>query len=222
MCFIGLATLMGLIVEIPIIVHSLGTCFMSDGNEDQPMPFDMDFIAMLKVGTNDEQVDRVVESYAHDWWNNSHPRWTVYPDDEKLLSTWTLWHCLNYHQEPQCATGDEAETEITSTLQLPDPGATYLHGTTNICGTTHSTSVADPCPHCDIHRTLSGDIYAELVSLKSFTSAMAVSSGNDVEIASCWACGFYTLYETMLLKELPSALLTVKGTSSSPQKTRLG
>ena len=72
---------------------------MSNSDEDQPMPFDMDFIAMLEVGTKDEQVDRVVESYAHDWWNNSHPRWTVCPDNENLLSTWMLWCCLNYHQE---------------------------------------------------------------------------------------------------------------------------
>ena len=118
--------------------------------------------------------------------------------------------------------GDEAETEITPTLQLQDPGATYLHSTTDIHSTAHSTSVTDPCPHCDIYCMLSGDMYMELVSLKSFTSAMAILSGNNVEIASRRACGFYTLHETVLLKELSSAPITIKGISSGPQKTRLG
>ena len=70
MCYISMATAMGLNFDIPIVVHSLAMLLFSQNGMKLPILFDFRFIAMLKVGTNDNKMDKVVHSYAHDWWND--------------------------------------------------------------------------------------------------------------------------------------------------------
>jgi hypothetical protein len=94
MCFVGVATSIGQIVEIPILLRSLAQSFQFGWPEEATLPFDSDFIAMLEVGTNEEQPHRVVTSYAFDWWNN---RRSAFPTPGQRLSTATVEACLEYH-----------------------------------------------------------------------------------------------------------------------------
>ena len=70
MCYISMATAMGLNFDIPIVVCSFTMLLFSQNGMKLPIPFDFGFIAMLEVGMNDNQMDKVVHSYAHDWWND--------------------------------------------------------------------------------------------------------------------------------------------------------
>ena len=70
MCFVGIATAIGQIFDIPIVLHSLAMSLSSNCGVKLPIPFNLGYVAMLKVGMNGNQMDRVVDSYAHDWWNN--------------------------------------------------------------------------------------------------------------------------------------------------------
>jgi hypothetical protein len=78
----------------------------------------------------------------------------------------------------------------------------------------------DDCPDCEIYRNLAGDMYSELVSLLRFSSTMAMSSENDVDVVIRRAGGFFILQEKVTLKELSSQSLNVKGIGSGTQSTR--
>ena len=95
MCYVSMTTAMGLNFDIPIVLHSLTMSLFSKNGMKLPIPFDLGFIAMLKVGTNDNQIDKVVNSYAHDWWND-HTR-TKCPPYSAMFTTGTVDICLAHH-----------------------------------------------------------------------------------------------------------------------------
>ena len=95
MCYIGMATAMGLNFNIPIVLHSLTMSLFSQNGMKLPIPFDLGFIAMLEVGTNDNQMDKVVHSYAHDWWND-HTR-TKVPPYSAMFTMGTIDVCLAHY-----------------------------------------------------------------------------------------------------------------------------
>ena len=95
MCYVGMATAMGLNFNIPIVLHSLTMSLFSKNGMKLPIPFDLGFIAMLKVGTNDNQMDKVVNSYAHNWWNDCTR--TKCPPYSAMFTTETVDMCLAHH-----------------------------------------------------------------------------------------------------------------------------
>ena len=98
-----MATAMGLNFDIPIVVRSLTMSLFSQNGMKLPIPFDFGFIAMLEVGTNDNQMDKVVHSYAHDWWND-HTRMKI-PPYSAMFTTGTMDVCLAHHRK-QLSTTD--------------------------------------------------------------------------------------------------------------------
>ena len=95
MCYISMATAMGLNFDIPIVVRSLAMSLFSQNRMKLPIPFDFGFIAMLEVGMNDNQMDKVVHSYAHDWWNDC-TRMKI-PPYSAMFTTGTMDVCLAHH-----------------------------------------------------------------------------------------------------------------------------
>ena len=95
MCFVGIAMAIGQIFDIPIVLCSLAMSLSSNCRVKLPIPFDLRFMAMLEVGTNGNQMDRVVDFYAHDWWND-HTRMTV-PKFQNMFTTETVDECLAHH-----------------------------------------------------------------------------------------------------------------------------
>jgi len=65
MAYAGMATATGQHLEIPIILRSLVTSLSLITKADLPVPFDSAFIALLEVGTSNEEFGRVVKSYAY-------------------------------------------------------------------------------------------------------------------------------------------------------------
>jgi hypothetical protein len=195
MCFVSVVTSIGQIIEIPILLWSLAQLFQFGWPEEAALPFDSNFIAMLEVGTNEEQPHWVITSYAFDWWNN---HCSAFPMAAQRLSTVTVEACLEYH------THRLRKLNSLSVFENP-PGTPAL-----TLAKHPSTTEPDDCPDCEIYHNLAGDMYSELVSLLRFSSTMAVSSENDVDVASRRASGFFILQEKVTLKELLSQSLNIK------------
>ena len=109
-----MATAMGLNFDIPIVVRSLAMSLFSQNGMKLPIPFDFGFIAMLEVGTNDNQMDKVVHSYAHDWWNDRTR--TKIPPYSAMFTMGTMDMCLAHHQKQLGATDVSIPPQYTNII----------------------------------------------------------------------------------------------------------
>ena len=188
MCYVSMATAIGLNFNIPIVLHSLTMSLFSKNGMKLPILFDLGFIAMLEVGTNDNQIDKVVDSYAHDWWND-HMR-TKCPPYSAMFTTGTVDICLAYHQK-QLSIADLSMplqySEIIPPLRISMPTATSADQWHSGAGTHPSTDhpiATEPCSKCDLYCALAASLYEDLVGMKNFVSTMSVVTNNDVEVTS--------------------------------------
>jgi len=92
MSYVGMATSLGLVVEVPMVLRSLSISLAAVPNANLPIPFDLGLIAMLDSGTNDSDFSRIVKSYALAWWKGTHR-----PADSGTLTAKTLERCLKQH-----------------------------------------------------------------------------------------------------------------------------
>jgi Zn-finger nucleic acid-binding protein len=123
MAYAGMAAATGQLLDIPIVLRSLVTSLSLITKANFPVPFDSEFVALLEVGTTDEEFGRVVKSYAYSWWDKRRK-----PEDKDLLHAETLHACLDYHA-PQLLKSNQPrktvppqEIIVTPPFQLPDMG----------------------------------------------------------------------------------------------------
>ena len=224
LCYIGMATAMGLNFDIPIVMRSLAMLLFSQNGMKLPIPFDFGFIAMLEVGMNDNQMDKVVHSYAHDWWNDRTR--TKIPPYSAMFTTGTMDVCLAHHRK-QLGAADVSSppqyANIIPPLKISTP-TTNAHasgassqssagrqsGAGKQSGANRPTAV-ESCSKCDLYSALAASLYEDLVGIKNFVSTMSVTTNNDVEVTSRRASGFYLLHEKVTLKEMTSDPQHVKG-----------
>jgi hypothetical protein len=176
------------VVDVPIVLRSLSVSLASVASADLPIPFDLAFLAMLEGGTNPDQCERVVKSYALCWWKS-----TRRPADGSLLSADTVDKCLIHHRSKLLKTmsGQSLPARpiiVTPPLQLPSNA--------------EAASDADAaCVRCDFHRSLAADLLTELKGIKQFVSGMEATAFNDTDMASRRMAGFYVLHNMVLTKE---------------------
>ena len=152
-----MATAMGLNFNILIVVRSLTMSLFSQNSMKLPIPFDFGFITMLKVGMNDNQMDKVVHSYAHDWWNDRTR--TKVPPYSAMFTTRTMDVCLAHHRKQLGATDVSIPpqyTNIIPPLKISTPttnvharGAGSQSGTGRQSGADHPTAV-ESCSKCQL------------------------------------------------------------------------
>ena len=214
MCFVSMAMAIGQVFDIPIVLHSLAVSMslFSESKINLPMSFDLEFVAMLEVGTNENQMDRVVNSYAHDWWNDRTR--TKAPKFHEMFTTETVQECLAHHCK-QLGADDisiplQYSNLIPSLTISPSTANTAATGTSRPGGTVHPRAT-EPDSNCDMYRGLAASLYKEMVGVKNFASIMSVTSSDDMEVVSRRASGFYDLHEKVTLKELTSQPHEVKG-----------
>ncbi|KAF8965104.1 hypothetical protein BDZ97DRAFT_1813684 [Flammula alnicola] len=166
MSYIGIATGVGQIVEVPIVLRSLADSLAMVSDADLPVEFNSAFIATLDVGTTEEQFWRVVKDYHLSWW-----MMTRQPADRQLLTAITLETCLTHYrlQRQMDATGSIAQKIIPLPPFQPS--------------TPDADADAD-CSRCAANHTIAADLLGELRSLKNFASSMAELSRNKVAIAT--------------------------------------
>jgi len=215
MSYVGIATSVGQLVEVPITLRSLAGSLAVVSEAELPISYDLGLIAMLDCGTRSEQYGRVVNSYLHAWWKRK-----SLPSPGAILSTTTLEDCLKHHrvQLLRSTAGDPIpEMPITTIppLQLTSMG----------------DADADPgadadlkCNHCDVYRLLATDLLEELRSIKNFTSGLVASTLHDIDVTSRRAAGFYILHEKVILKEMQSQSVpqAIDGIGHGTRAVKLG
>ena len=90
MTYVGIATSLGLVIEVLMVLQSLSVSLAAAPNADLPIPFDLGFIAMLDSGNNDSEFNRIVKSYAMAWWKGARK-----PADGGTLTAKTLTSVSN-------------------------------------------------------------------------------------------------------------------------------
>ena len=224
MSYVGMATATGQVVDVPIVLRSLTASLAHIPITQLPIPFDLGFIATLEVGTNDQQFARVVNSYELDWWNGAEQ-----PREIRYLTEHTLEQCLAHHRIRLLETmnGDPIppkSIDVFPPIQIRPVGNadTSYPGVTDIPGIADDAPRADiTCAHCDVYRTLAAELLEELKGVKNIISGLSASSSNDVEVATRRTAGFYTLHEKVILKEMSSDSLNIRGVGSKTQTKRL-
>ena len=186
MTYVGAATSLGLVVEVPIVLRSLCASIGAAGLDELPMEYDAELIALLDSGTNSNQFGRIVKSYKLAWWKG-----TRCPVSDGILNAETIGVCLEHHRAMllESMAGElmpEHPINPLPALQLPS-------GTEGPIGAESS-----------IYHSLAGDLLNEVKSIKAFTSGMSESTSNDTDVITRRAAGFYMLHEKALLKELQS------------------
>jgi hypothetical protein len=226
----------GQYVHIPIVLRSLVTSLSLIKMSNLPVSFDAAFIALLEVGTSDEEFGRVVKAYAYTWWDKSRE-----PEEAKLLNPNNLDECLIFHDEQLLKsnvprkTVPRQEIQVTLPFQLPDIGADWGAEAGAEAGAEfqpivvkipgHASEV-EKCQHCATNQcivmgALCSTLFDKIKATQQFVSAMAVSSRAEVSVASRRCAGFYRLHERAQEKELLSESIIVQGTGrgTEVQKT---
>jgi hypothetical protein len=225
MAYAGMATATGQHLEIPIILRSLVTSLSLIPKADLPVPFDSAFIALLEVGTSDEEFGRVVRTYAATWWNKKQK-----PAASSLLNANNIHKCLDHHQEQLLKSNEPRkrleprDIEVTVPYQIPEfvprngsdgaDGAGFQPVTIQIGS---DAPVIERCEHCaknncKVIGRLCATLFAEIQATHRFLSAMAVTSQGEVAVAARRCAGFYRLHERVQKKELLSESITMEGT----------
>lgn len=209
MSYVGVATSVGQVIDVPIVLRSLAESLAPVPAAKLPITYDLGLIATLDCGTNEEQHGRVVNSYALTWW-----RGTRRPAEGGTLDATTLEACLKHHRSRllQTMSGDPVPAIPIiplPTLQLPAPDLAA-----------DADADADPeivCLKCKMYRSLAGNLLNELRSVKNFTSSMVESTLNEIDIASRRTQGYYILHETVQLKEMDQNSINVDGIGPGSQ-----
>ena len=71
MSYVELTTSLGLVINVPIILHSLANSLAPILTVDLPVHYDLGVIATLDTGTNIDQPKHIVNSYALTWWKGT-------------------------------------------------------------------------------------------------------------------------------------------------------
>jgi len=217
MSYVGIATSLGLVVEVPMVLRSLSISLVAVPDADLPIPFDLGLIAMLDSGTNDSDFGRIVKSYALPWWKG-----TRRPAEGGTLSAKTLEKCLEQHRPGLLETmGGEQMPEHPI---IPIPSLQLQFGAEATVGADCGTAIAtDDCPRCTVYKSLASDLLDELKSIKNFASGMVGTTCNETELIPRRALGFYSLHEKVLTKELISEShpVTVKHSNPGTKKGKM-
>jgi hypothetical protein len=70
MSWVGIATMIGLVIEVPILVRSLANSLADVNLNHLSLRFHPSLLAALNDGVATESLSRLVQSYACDWWRH--------------------------------------------------------------------------------------------------------------------------------------------------------
>ena len=211
MSYIGMATASGQVIVIPVILRSLAETLGHIRPRDLPITFDCGFIAVLDVGTTDDQFARVVRSYSLPWWSA-----TRAPVDGGILSAQTLDTCLAYHRRQ--LTFDIRGNSIPALPIVPlscltfDSHSGIARGPAEVSATASSPT---------IHPLLAADMLRHIQATKNNTSALVVSASTQLDLTTRRVSGFLALHEKVLLKEMQSDSIEISGKGSGTKTARL-
>jgi len=217
MSYVGIATSLGLVIEVPMVLRSLSVSLAAVPDDDLPIPFDLGLIAMLDSGTNDSEFGRIVKSYALAWWKG-----TRKPANRGTLAANTLEKCLEQHRRFLLETmGGEPMPEHSI---IPIPSLQLPFGAEANVGAVGGSDIGTGnCSQCTVYKSLAADLLNKIKSIKNFVSGMVGMTFNETELIPRRAVGFYSLHEKVLTKELVSESqpVTVKHSLAGTEKGKM-
>jgi hypothetical protein len=193
---IGFMTSIGLVVKVPILLHSLADSLAEVNFDHLPLGFHPFLLAVLDDGVTHQLTSSLVPSYALDWWRH-HSK----PAADNIMGIDTLDQCLDHHQQYFTESDSPAAIPVPVPIPIPIPIPVPI-----------PIGTPTPAPDCQSCINLWGlvdDMLHEACSTLQFvdscqTSADAVLNNNVRK-----AAGLHQLHELDLLKELqaePQAL----------------
>jgi hypothetical protein len=206
--FVGIATSLGLPVEIPIIIRSLADCMALVNPDLLPLTFEASFKDTLDIGAhNNDNKSKVVDKYELSWWSGRKPRNI---DNVEVLKGSTLQKCLDHYKQQlsiSTAGARVAPAETGARLNTwdkasPDAGSSADAGPSPNAGPSLNCS-GDllPCQNCTKYRQLLSDVLLDTLKFRDRISAMSTTSSNLLDRGIRRASAFNLLHEAALLKE---------------------
>jgi len=93
MSYIGIASTLGYVIEIPYIIRSLADSILPVSPEDFPLEFNPSFMRKLAYSGESQHV-QIVESYHNPWWT-----WTHQPTAEQIMSNLSIALYIEHHRK---------------------------------------------------------------------------------------------------------------------------
>ena len=193
MSWVGIATTISLVIDVPILLWSLADSLADVNLDHLPLGFHPSLLAALDDGVATESPSRLVDSYACDWWRHN-----TEPAAGQILGTNTLDECLNSYRQYIPAPSISHSSPIIS--QPQNAAADYR---------------AD-CRSCNDLQALIQDMFDEARSMHALINGCESSADAAVNANVRKAAGFHQLHELTVLKELhakPPALSSTTATA---------
>jgi hypothetical protein len=200
MSYIGIATLLGRPIEIPIIIRSLADSMALVHDDDLPLNFDSGLLSTLDIGahTNDNK-SKIVGSYEHNWWTGRKAR--DLKNVQKLDAS-TVLSCLDHYKQQL-----SLSTPVVGSGSNYRAGAVAGAGDTNTPphlpsvpaanpSTSYTGSEARSCQKCKMYKQLLSDVLLDTLKFRDKTSASTL-----LDLGIRKASAFHLLHEAAILKE---------------------
>jgi hypothetical protein len=181
MSWVSIATTIGLVIEVPILVWSLADSLADVNLNHLPLGFHPSLLATLDDGVATESPSHLVQSYACDWWRHDRELATA-----GIFGIDTLDECLNRYCQ-----------HVPPTTSHPPMDGRPTNSTAN----DHPHCQAD-CRSCHGLRALICDMFEEAHSLHAFIDGCESSADVAINANVRQAAGLQRLYELALLKKL--------------------
>ena len=228
--YVGVASAIGQIVDIPIIIRSLAASISMLKEEFLPLEFEPDFLALLDTGGPDRPV---ITRYVNPWWKASRP--PAYLHIAPCLDSVSLQNCLDTHRKQLALNIPEKEKRNKLDMRRPFPATTYAGtlahskvvipvapsnlgpGVSSNVGPGSSSQVVGPvvgsnlspglssdvssCQKCEQYKDILSNTVNDLVDIHHFTNAMFTSSKAQWKVDMRRASTFNLLYEAAVIKE---------------------
>ena len=178
MSWFGIGTAIGFVIDVPILLRSLADSLADLNLDHLPLGFNSSMLAALDDGVATESPNRLVDSYACDWWRRS-----TEPALGGIFGIDTLDECLNRHRQ-YINISDSSRPDIQSATDNP-----------------HSQP---DCRSCIDLRALIYDMFDEARAMHDFINGCESSADAAMNANVRKAAGLHRLHELALLKELQS------------------
>jgi hypothetical protein len=202
MSWVSIATMIGLVIEVLILVRSLADSLADVNLNHLPLGFHPSLLAALDDGVATESLSRLVQSYACDWWRHDRE-----PATAGTFGIDTLDKCLDRYRQ-----------HVPPTTSPPPMDGRPMNSAADNHSHCRANCQAD-CRSCCNLQALVHDMFEEAHSLHAFIDGCESSADAAINANVRQAAGLQRLHELALLKELqaePWALLSAAAVAPAP------
>jgi hypothetical protein len=192
--YVGVATSIGQVVEVPLIVRSLAESIATLQEDQLPVGFDYDFMLSLDADLSvQDSRCRLVENYHNDWWNRRKPRML---EMASVLDSRTMDRCLEKHVVE--VFGRPIEDDSWSLgPDMPRLGRTF----STKQNTANSSTPDSSCRKCEQYRDILSNTLQDILDIRSFSNTIMTSTETEWSLAMRRASTFNLLHEAVVMKE---------------------